>query len=82
MALRNALLLEQQACFLAEVAYHHTFVAWLIEREVVAVLRGNLLNLHALGQMILQFLFGKQARIKGSMILFSPSHPHRDAFYQ
>ena len=63
MALGNAFLLEQQTGFLAKVAYHHTFVAWLIEREVVAVFCGNLLNLHALGQMILQLLFGKQAQV-------------------
>jgi len=63
VALGNALLLEQQACFLAKVAYHHTFVAWLIEREVVAVFCGNLLNFHALGQMILQLIFGKQAQV-------------------
>ncbi len=51
MALGDALLFEQQTCFLAKVANHHPFVAWLIEREVVAVLRGNLLNLHALLQI-------------------------------
>ena len=44
------------ACFLAEFTYHHAFIAWLIEREVVAVLRGNLLNLHTLGQIAYLFL--------------------------